>query len=567
MAELAILDGTGAGRSVSANASRSINLYPEIDTDPMGKARITLVSTPGCSLWVTVGNGPIRAERPFAGLLFVVSGNGLYSVTSSGTVTFLGTLNTSLGRVIMSDNGVQAAGIGGNQIAVVDGVSCYIYNIVTNTFSIVTSPGFSTTPNHIAYQDGYFVLIDGTMSVYSSDQYDGLSWNPLATTPVQFASDNVRAAVGMPQGLVLVKEFTTEFYYDAGIATSTGFPFTRIQGAIIPYGTLAPCTLTLAGGTVMWLAWQQTDAGGVFVGPVMLNGYTPQFIATQAITYQMSLWTDIVNSFAWSYSEGGHTFIAFTSPGDNQTLVFDLASQKWHDRSTYQDDPYRINRHVTNAYSRFNNKHVVGDYLSGNLYVMSDAANTDYGLPIVRMRETGHIFDKSNLDSYFISKLQIDMETGTGNIGPLVPASASSTLVADGVWSVTVNDPGYDYSTAPQVILIPIDGNGSGATATAQVANGQIISVTITAPGSGYTAPPQVVFAGPKVTPVIGISWSKDGGHTFGYEQVKPIGEIGQYKTRVIFHRQGKARDRVLRIRCSDASRVILMGGYAEVES
>ena len=569
MPNLNILDGTGAGRSSNVNASHTINLYPEIGTDPAGKAQITLVSTPGCNLWVLIGTGPIRGQRPFAGLLFVVSGGFLYSVTSTGIVTQLGALTTSTGRVSMIDNGVQSAGIGGNQIMVVDGVQGYVYNIVTGAFTVVTSPGFPATPRHLAYQDGYGILTDGDMVVRASDQYDLTSWQAVAQTPVQFLPDTVQSVVGMPQGLVLVKQSNTEFYYDAGTPTSIGFPFTRLQGAVIPYGTMSPWSLILTGGTAAWLAWQQTDSGPVFIGPVLLNGYSIQPIAPQAIVYQMSLWTDVANVFGWSYAEGGHIFAAWTSPGDNQTLVFDLTTNKWHDRSTSTDGQYVIGRHVCNAYARFNNRHLVGDYLSGNIYQMADCFNTDFGLPIPRVRIAGNIFDRQSLSRLFISQFQIDLETGVRNPGPTVPAAATAALSGDGVGSVTVTSPGYDFVTAPQIVFVPVDGNGGGAAGTATIANGQIVGITVTTTGAGYTAPPQVIIVDPGLSdnPIISIAWSKDGGHTFGNERVKPLGTVGQYKTRVLWQKQGAARDRVLQVRCvSNSTRIVLIGGYAEVE-
>jgi hypothetical protein len=62
------------------------------------------------------------------------------------------------------------------------------------------------------------------------------------------------------------------------------------------------------------------------------------------------------------------------------------------------------------------------------------------------------------------------------------------------VGSAIVTDGGQGFTSAPTVTLK--GGGGTGATATATIADGQVTSVTITNPGSGYTSPPTITFTG-----------------------------------------------------------------------
>ncbi len=71
----------------------------------------------------------------------------------------------------------------------------------------------------------------------------------------------------------------------------------------------------------------------------------------------------------------------------------------------------------------------------------------------------------------------------TGYRGKLTP-----TITGGQVTAVTVADAGYHYDLAPSVFFFDPAGTGSGATATANVANGKITSITVTAPGAGYGA-------------------------------------------------------------------------------
>lgn len=71
-------------------------------------------------------------------------------------------------------------------------------------------------------------------------------------------------------------------------------------------------------------------------------------------------------------------------------------------------------------------------------------------------------------------------------------AVATAVLTADAVSSVTVNDGGSGYTTAPTISFT--GGGGTGATATATVADGVVTAINVTAGGSGYTTAPTVVI-------------------------------------------------------------------------
>ena len=59
---------------------------------------------------------------------------------------------------------------------------------------------------------------------------------------------------------------------------------------------------------------------------------------------------------------------------------------------------------------------------------------------------------------------------------------------------ITLSNGGSGYTLAPSVTIS--GGGGTGATATAILANGAVRAITVTAPGSGYMAPPDITFSG-----------------------------------------------------------------------
>jgi hypothetical protein len=68
------------------------------------------------------------------------------------------------------------------------------------------------------------------------------------------------------------------------------------------------------------------------------------------------------------------------------------------------------------------------------------------------------------------------------------------------------------------------------------------------------------------VDPHMMLSWSDDGGQTFGTEQQVPIGKIGETRNRAIVRRLGVTRDRVFQVRVSAAVKRDIVGAtlYAE---
>ncbi len=60
--------------------------------------------------------------------------------------------------------------------------------------------------------------------------------------------------------------------------------------------------------------------------------------------------------------------------------------------------------------------------------------------------------------------------------------------------TITVDNGGSGYTSAPDVVIS--GGGGSGATATASLSSGAVSSVNVTAAGSGYTSLPAISFSG-----------------------------------------------------------------------
>jgi hypothetical protein len=65
--------------------------------------------------------------------------------------------------------------------------------------------------------------------------------------------------------------------------------------------------------------------------------------------------------------------------------------------------------------------------------------------------------------------------------------------------------------------------------------------------------------------PYITLEYSDDGGKTFVTCPTRSLGAVGQYKTRMVWHRLGSGRDRVYRASVSDPVPMTVWGSYAEI--
>jgi hypothetical protein len=77
-------------------------------------------------------------------------------------------------------------------------------------------------------------------------------------------------------------------------------------------------------------------------------------------------------------------------------------------------------------------------------------------------------------------------------------------------------------------------------------------------PGVGLTS-------GQGSAPVVLLSWSDDGGHTWSNEHEASMGAVGEYRTRIKWRRLGVARDRVFRVATSEPVPVTWLG--AEIDA
>ncbi len=388
-------------RSLPFDAQRTINLFPVINETQRGKEISALYGTPGLELFATAGIGPIRGVFCSAnGRAFVVSATQLYELSSNGTATLRGTLTSDATIVTMDENFTQ--------MGICDGTDLYTLTYATNTFAKVTDtdfPGGST----VTYLDGYFIVNKpDSGEFYISALNDGTAWDALDFATAESSPDGlirVFAALGQ---LWLFGEQTTEVWYNSA---DVDFPFDKVQGAKIETGCAAAHSVCSLDNSVFWLGRNKDGQGIVY----RASGYSPQRISTHAIEYAINQSTDLSDIRAYTYQQDGHTFYCLTGGDLATTLVYDAATQLWHERANLETDGTYSTHKASSCMYAFN-KHIVGDKTNGNVYRMSLDITTDAGQEIRRQRVFTHLSNEAK--RFRARELQIDFENSTQQIAP-----------------------------------------------------------------------------------------------------------------------------------------------------
>lgn len=63
------------------------------------------------------------------------------------------------------------------------------------------------------------------------------------------------------------------------------------------------------------------------------------------------------------------------------------------------------------------------------------------------------------------------------------------------------------------------------------------------------------------------LQWSDDGGHTWSNEHWRASGLVGVRNTRLVWRRLGRSRDRIYRVKSTDAAKRTLVSGFVDVEA
>jgi hypothetical protein len=374
-----------------------------------------LVSTPTLQAWTSaaggpgaIGAGPILAMNDdMPGRVYVVSGTHFYrlSFPLAGGVTV-----EDLGAVGSADSGT---GTWNSFVTIAAGPTACVVCVAPNAYTCsndvgtplnqITDPDFPGASS-VAYVDGYFAFssLGNTSQWFISRLLDPLSFDALDFVFSDAVPNVIRRVVSHRGQLWTVGEGGFEVFYNAGssgLETTGGtsfFPFRRASGGVVPIGTSSPMSVCRADQSLWWLGLD----GLVYRS----KGYNPQRVSTHAI--EAIIGTNTVGLHALTHPYRGHWFYCLTT-ADNRTLVYDVDTGNWHERSTSTDGngPWKA---ATAAVDN-NSIHLLGDRTTGMLYTL-DMLPNDAGVLTIRQATLPPLW--AGTYRAFCARVEIEMECG-----------------------------------------------------------------------------------------------------------------------------------------------------------
>ena len=525
------------------------NWYPHID--PEAKGEISLLPTPGLTLFTTLPEGVIRGAIDYDGTYYCIANNKFYEINSGGQYIERGTLNTSNGRCGLAHNGAN----NGQQIMIVDGVNGYIYDSSTTTLTAIADADYPDTATHVIFIDSYFVVNDpsNTGRFHKSASYDGTSWDALEFATAEQSSDELKAIISSnSERIYLIGERVTEVWYNAG---NPDFPFTPVKNGYMPYGTPSPYAVAEIDGMILFIHQNKDGKSSL----IAVNGIQPRIASNLSIARMIDGYT-LENAWAWTYSYQQHSFYAVTFPTDRKTLVYDITTDQWHEMSSKDTGYHRSSTH-TYVYG----KHLIGDPQSPYIYEMDWNNYTDNGDTITRIRRSRHIHNGDRSIRHYALMLDCKVGEGLGfddleetlSTGTIsAPASsvifdATATFQTDGVQT---GDIAENVTTGQSVIIQSV------ASETLVVLTASDIFSDI---GDIYRIY-RVIGTIESVPPKIMMRY-RDNNGSWSVEKTRSLGKMGAYNQKVVWRRLGRSKDRVYELKVTDPVDIVLIDGYAHV--
>lgn len=265
----------------------------------------------------------------------------------------------------------------------------------------ITDPAFNPA-NTVTFFDGYF-LFDwvGTAKFFYSALYDGSTYNALNYYTAEVHPNGVLGLVNQQENLLVFCESNIETWYDTG---TNNDPFQRYNGATIERGCAAPLTLLKEDNSVFFLGEDR-----IFY---RLDGIIPKRLSTHAIEQEWQTYSTVADAFAFVYTFEGHKFVTIIFPTANTTWVYDIASQLWHERESFETNGRGLGRWRGNCSVNFNNRTLIGDGIGNQLGVLSSTDYTEYGAQIIGSGTMPVIHNDRKYISH--QSLEFDMDTGVG---------------------------------------------------------------------------------------------------------------------------------------------------------
>ena len=257
-----------------------------------------------------------------------------------------------------------------DRLAVASNLNLFYWD--NTTFQQVTDPDLLDVID-LVWIDGYFMTTDGEFIVVT-ELNDPLAVDPLKYGSSEASPDPIKALLKLKNEVYALNRYTIEVFDNIG---TSGFPFQRIEGALIDRGTLGTHTCVQFLDTIAFLGSGREEAPAIWMG----NNSSTVKISTREIDQILLEFTEeeLSETLMETKVEKSHRFLYVHLP--NRTLVYDGVSSQllqqpvWFVLSSSLEgfSKYRC-RNMIYVYDRW----IFGDPTSNQLGYFVDNISTHY---------------------------------------------------------------------------------------------------------------------------------------------------------------------------------------------
>jgi hypothetical protein len=398
---------TAPGSKYQESAGRLINCYAE----PLGETaanKFVIRRAPGLENFGTTARSGCRGFLEVSGTLYVAFSGQLEKFTSAGGATAnVGSLNGTKKGFFARNNNTTPD----KWFVDPDGnIAVFTPSSVTNSWPDGDLPSVNSTCSI----DGYGVFTTGDGKAYATD-LNATSVNSLSFGKAESKPDGLVRCIAWGDKLMLFGNQTTEVWTNAG---TSPVPFAR--NFVIPRGLAGPyCVTGHEDGFSKVPVWVGDD-NKVY----RYSGGDPQSISPPDLNALIEAVEDKTELEMCSYVSRGHPFIQLSST--DWSWVFDLDTEKWHERDSYLAARSRI----TQTYYAFS-KWLCGDTDTGNVQQITSTAFDEVDSPLRVRLQSGPVQNfpygtvVGRADFYFVTGVGIADGSDPDQTDPTVEISWS----------------------------------------------------------------------------------------------------------------------------------------------
>ena len=384
---------TGGVSSLITSGLDPTNTISWVNTLATTSPRPYMVFHDQVSGWSLDATGTVVKINDQVAGVTLVSGGTVYTATT-GTFTITGTTGSGAGGTYISDGtsvtSVTLTSSGSNY----SGTLAVVFDVGGDA---VATPYLNSFPQNpvpgLVYLDGYVFAMDQQGQIFQSNNENPNIWGPLNYTSAVSEADKGKAIARHLNYIIAFKEWTADFFYDAG--NESGSVLAINQSAHMEIGCADGNSIQNPEQTLIWMA--TVVEGGRAI--MLLDGLSPRQISTKAVETFLNA-SNLTNTYSWLYKIAGHTLYGLVLTDQNVTLVYDIQEQEWHTWTTSKDfigggENYFECSFVTQYPFNSGNFYVL-DAVNGLVFTLSPNNYVDPFGPI-RMRI---VTDRMDFDTY-----------------------------------------------------------------------------------------------------------------------------------------------------------------------